>query len=122
MNRVVLGRLRIRFVVDQMSVIKDRETAANDGRRHRLLNHVVRQQNVVSVFSIVEDVQIVFAIDGCDPTLEQQIGQVIIECFVLPSLKVVTVTENQTVIFRQQDTGVSNRVDPSDRVRFLVKN
>ena len=105
-----------------MSVIKDRETAANDGRRHRLLNHVVRQQNVVSVFSIVEDVQIVFAIDGCDPTLEQQIGQVIIECFVLPSLKVVTVTENQTVIFRQQDTGVSNRVDPSDRVRFLVKN
>ena len=118
----MLLRFFVGFEVDQMAVTENGETIAQDWRIDTLLDDVVHQQDVVARDFVVKRVQVVFAIGRCDSAFENQIGQIVVERFVNAGLQVVAIGKNQTVIFRQENAGICNRIQPLSGLSFLIEN
>ena len=102
---MVFLSVAIGLEIDHVSVGEKRKSMTLDRRVDLLRDHVVRQQHVGTAVQTVEDEHIVFAVGRSDSSLEQQVGILSREGFVLAALQVISVRENQPVVFRQQDAG-----------------
>ena len=58
---------------DDVAVIEQRESVTGDRRLYVLVDDVVRQEDVIAALTLVEHVQVVFAIGSCDPAFELQV-------------------------------------------------
>ena len=99
LQSMVALRLVVFLEENQLTVAKQRKTAADDRTLDTLLNHVVQQHHVSTDVSVVKYVQVIFAIDGRDPSFKQQIRDSALKRATLARLQIVTAGKNQAMPF-----------------------
>ena len=120
LDRVILLSVALRLKAQQLSAFKKCGAVADLRRVDLLFDQIVVQQDVGSRIPVIEDIQIVFAVGSHDPAFEQHVGQFVVERLIFAVLQVIAVRENQPVIVRQHNAGVTNGIQPQSTLQFFV--
>ena len=105
---------------EHLAVVEGGITAADRGCAHFLGDEIVRQQHVSPVPTVEKDIQEVLSIGRADSLFVHHIGDGIVERFVLAGLQIVALRENETVVVRQENTGVRDRIEAAGLSHLLV--
>ena len=107
---------------DETAVVEDAVSVARNLSLHLLPNQVVGEQEIAPVGRAVEDVEHVFAVRRPDLFVNDQVGQLVAEELMVAGLQVVPAGEDDTVLLRELETRLANRVRADHGLRSQVED
>ena len=95
--------------IDHIPIIENRKTITDNRRFYRLLNDVVRHQDVRIAFWLRENVQEIFPIRRCNFAEKLNIFQMRIKNLVNAILQIIAIRKNDALIVRKQNRRLLQR-------------
>src|SRR5688572_12557156 len=95
---------------------------AGDAFLDLLRREPVRHENVFAALPVVKDVKGILAVRGVNDALDRESGIARFELLELTRGQIETIRKNQPVLFREQNTGLDDRIDADDLLEFLIEN
>ncbi|MNX85445.1 hypothetical protein D3C86_1172810 [compost metagenome] len=89
--------------INHIPIIENRETITDNRRFYRLLNDIVRHQNVRIALRLSKDVEKIFPIRRCNFAEKLNIFQMRIKNLVNAILQIITIRKNDALIVRKQN-------------------